>query len=181
MSERGLVETVLTDDQWKALKYKNTTVKKATTKGEITGLLESNNVENYSIGKVEGVETVMFPIKVSRNSIDYALMIKVTVPRICYFTKKGKGRNATRVKIYYEDVSWRVAFWYLKSKFEAIEYGVSDIMTEFMFNAFHVLPDGREVKLAEVVANNLGNLDKIALPDNSQRTYVDAVVTEVHG
>jgi len=179
LSERGLVETVLTDDQWKSLKYKNTTVKKGATKGEIMGLLESSHIEDYSIGKVNGIETVMFPIKVSRNGIDYALMIKITVPRICYYVKKGKGRNATKIKTYYEDVSWRVAWWYLKSKLEAVEYGVSDIMTEFMFNAFHVLPDGREVKLAEVVANNLGNLDKLALPDNTQRTYVDAVVTKI--
>jgi hypothetical protein len=175
----GLEEKILTDEQWKALKYKNTTVKKATTKGEITGLLETNNIENYSIGKINGVETVMFPIKVSRNGIDYALVIKVTVPRICYNTKKGKGRYAKKEKVYYEDVSWRVTWWYLKSKLEAIEYGVSDMMTEFMFNAFHVLPDGREVKLSEVVANNLGNLDKVALPDNSQRKYVDAEVTKV--
>lgn len=69
------------------------------------------------------------------------------------------------------------ARWF-KDKLEAIEFGISDEVREFMYNIAHALPDGREVSLGEMITENLQQLDKLALPDQSTRRVVDAEVLE---
>jgi len=63
----------------------------------------------------------------------------------------------------------------LKSKLEAIEYGIADTLEEFMYHINYALPDGSEVNLGDSIMRNLENLEKLALPD-ARRTVDQSAV-----
>ena len=172
-------EITLTDKQWAALPYKNTTVSRGKTLGEITGMLEDHDIHDYQWTKFQGQDMLSFPLTIKRRDVELGFVVKLTVPRIHYNIKKGKGKYAPRTLTYLENISWRIFWWYLKAKLEAIEYGISDEVKEFMYNITYSLPDARtgqtvDIKMGEVLLDNLEQLGKLALTDQSKRKTIDA-------
>ena len=157
-----MVEIVLTEKQYKSLPYKDTSVSRAKTYGEIIGLLEEHGIHDYQYLRVQGEEVLSFPLKIMRNGVELGFVVKLSVPKLMYLMTLGRGYNAKKTMTYLEDTSWRVFWWYLKSKLEAIEYGISDEFKEFMYNITYKLPDKREVNLGQEVINNLEQLPKIS-------------------
>jgi hypothetical protein len=47
--------------------------------------------------------------------------------------------------------SMRVMYWYVKSKLEAVAYGVKTFEKEFLDDIVYRLPDGREVKVGDLI------------------------------
>lgn len=47
--------------------------------------------------------------------------------------------------------SMRVMYWYVKSKLEAVAYGVKTFEKEFLDDIVYRLPDGREVKVGDMI------------------------------
>lgn len=47
--------------------------------------------------------------------------------------------------------SMRVMYWYVKSKLEAVAYGVKTFEKEFLDDIVYRLPDGREVKVGDLM------------------------------
>jgi hypothetical protein len=83
---------------------------------------------------------------------------------------RSRAKDPPMQMTYLENESWRVAWWYLKAKLDAITYGISDDFREFMPNIYHVLPDKTEVNLSDIIlsANKLN--DFIQLEDNSEES-----------
>ena len=157
-------EIVLTPEQYKTLPYKNTSVSRAKTYGEIIGLLETHGIQDYQYIKVKGAEVLSFPIKIKRRDVEQGFIVKLSVPKLYYPIKKGRYGPATLT--YLENESWRIFWWHLKSKLEAIEYGISTELREFMYNITYSLTDNLgeryEVMLGETVLENLERLPKLA-------------------
>lgn len=94
-----------------------------------------------------------------------------------YPKRVRKGRNSPTRVTYLENVSWRIFWWHLKSKLEAIEFGISDEVKEFMYNIHYSLPDGSERSLGETLIENADNLNKLlALED---KTVIEAEYKKV--
>jgi hypothetical protein len=168
----------LTKEQYDRLPYKSTTVTKGRTYGEVIGLLEDYGIEDYRWTKWKGTDMLEFPLTVTRNDVEYPFMVKLTVPRL-FYPKKAKGdrrRDAPKTNTYLEKTSWRIFHWYLKSRLEAISYGISDEITEFMYHVNYALPDGTELKLGEAILDNVNNLSKLSQLED--RREVDAEVVE---
>lgn len=165
-------EIYLTDEQWKRLPYKTTIISKGKTYGEIIGLLETHGISDYQWTRLQGTDQLAFPINIKRQDIEQSFLVKLTVPRLFYPKRHGRGRSAPKTMTYLENVSWRVFWWHFKSKLEAIEFGISDEVREFMYNINYALPDGTEVNLGQVLVDNVENLSKIAALED--RTSVEA-------
>lgn len=170
-------EITLTKEQWDSLEYKHTTVKRAKTYGEIIGLLEEHGIKDYQFTKAQGTDVLAFPLKIKRRDVEQGFIVKMTVPHLMYYVG-GKGRNARKTLTYLEDVSWRVFWWYLKSRLSAIKCGISDEVHEFMYNISYALPNGSEIALGDLIMSKADSLSKLAqLEDNSQgRRIIDAEV-----
>ncbi len=157
-------EIVLTDEQYKSLPYAHTTIPRSKTYGEIIGLLEAHHIPDYQFTKVQGREVLSFPIRVKRRDVEQGFVVKMTVPKLLY--PVSKGRYGPKTMTYLENVSWRVFWWHIKSKLEAIEYGISDELREFMYNITYSLTDQegqkKEVTLGEEVLDNLEQLPKLS-------------------
>lgn len=168
-------EIVLTDEQWRRLPYKGTAIGRAKTYGEIIGLLEGHGIKDYQFTKFQGVDILAFPLKIKRKDMELTFFVKLTVPRLCYNKSIGRGYNAKKTKTYLENESWRIFWWHLKSKLEAIEFGISDEVKEFMYNITYSLPDGREVKLGEEIVENANQLSKLSqLEDHTKPRIIEA-------
>lgn len=166
-------EIFLTKDQFDKLPYKSTTVKKQRTYGQIIGLLAEHGIEDYQFTKYLGTELLSFPITVNRNEANYTFTVKMTVPRLHTKRPTGRGRNAPQEMVYLEDQSWRIFHWYLKSKLEAIEYGISDTVKEFMYHINYQLPDGREISLGQTLIDNVDNVTKLAALEDKKPVEAD--------
>jgi len=171
-------EIYLTDEQWKHLPYKSTTIIKGKTYGEIIGLLETHGISDYQWTRLQGKDQLAFPIKIMRQDIEQSFLVKLTVPKLFYPKRLGRGRKAPKQMTYLENVSWRIFWWYLKSKLEAIEFGISDEVREFMYNINYALPDGTEVNLGQALVDNVENLSKLAALEDRTSVKADYKVSQ---
>jgi len=157
------VSTVyLTDEKYKRLPYKNTSISRAKTYGDIIGLLESHGIKDYRWTRLNDTDILEFPIRIIRDDVEQTLAVRLTVPKLYYLKRIGRSRNSPKKQVYLENVSWRIFWWHLKSKLEAIEYGVSDEVQEFMYHITYALPSGEQVSLGEILMENVANLNKLA-------------------
>jgi hypothetical protein len=172
-------EINLTPEQFERLPYKGSTKKKGETFGDIIGLLESHGIAGYQWTRDQGHDQLMFPLKIKRGDVEFGFMVKMTVPRLMYGLRHGRWGPITQT--YLEKESWRMFLWYLKSKIEAIEFGISDEIREFMYDIHYKLKDGRgEVGLGQLIIDNIDQLNKLtALEDNRQdRKVIDVEFKE---
>ena len=168
-------EIYLTKKQYNRLPYKTTTILKGKTYGDIIGLLETHGIQDYQWTRLQGTDVLAFPLTVERKGMDQRFLVKLTVPKLMYPKSHGRGRSAPKTMTYLENVSWRIFWWYLKSKLEAIEFGISDEVKEFMYNIHYALPDGTEISLGEALIENADQLAKLgALEDKRTTIQVEA-------
>jgi len=170
-------EVFLTEEQYKNLNYKTTTVTKGKTYGQIIGMLEDHGVTNYRWTKLDNIDLLEFPLKIEKNGVEYPFKVSMTVPRLMYPMKpKGsRSRNAPKTMTYLEMVSWRIFHWYLKTKLDAISYGITDVLEEFMYHVNYALPNGTSISLGEMIMDNVNNLDKISSLEHKEpeRRFVE--------
>ena len=172
-----MVEIELTKKQYDRLPYKTTTITKGRTYGEIIGMLETHGIKDYQFTKFEDSNQLAFPLTINRKGVDQKFLVKLTVPRLMYLKSTGRGRSQPKRLMYLENVSWRIFWWHLKSKLEAIEYGISDEVKEFMYNIHYALEDGSisELSLGETIVENASNLNKLhSLEDKRDKKTIDA-------
>ncbi len=171
-------EIYLTEKQWSRLPYKTTKIDRNRTYLEIIKLLETHGISDYQWTRYQGMDRLAFPIKIERQDVDQGFMVKLTVPRLMYNKRKTGGAYAKKTMTYLEKESWRIFWWYLKSKLEAIEFGISDTVREFMYNINYALPDGTEINLGRTLIENVENLNKLtALPD-PDRKIIETTIEE---
>lgn len=172
-------EIYLTDEQWKRLPYKSTSISKGKTYGEIIGLLETHGIRDYQWTRWEEIDQLAFPLKIKRQDIEHGFLVKLTVPKLYYPKRIGRGKNAPKQMTYLENVSWRIFWWHLKSKLEAIEFGISDEIREFMYNINYALPDGTEINLGKALIDNVENLNKLDVLPSPDRKVVEITGKEL--
>jgi hypothetical protein len=147
-------EITLTKEQYDELPYKDTKLTKDDSFGQIVGLLRRHGIRKYFMD--EEAEAFSFILTVNYKDMEKQFPVKVTVPHLMYMKKvdpKSRSKYSKMQLTYLENESWRVAWWYLKAKLDAITYGISDDFREFMPNIYHVLPDKREINLSDIILN----------------------------
>jgi hypothetical protein len=172
-------EITLTRTQYEKLPYKGTSVTKGKTYGEIIGMMEDHGIKDYQWTKYQGTDQLAFPIKFVYRDMERSFIVKLTVPRLVYPLPLRKGRGAPTKITYLENESWRIFWWFLKSKLEAIEYGISNEFREFMPNIINKLADGSEVGLSDLILQNADRLDRLQqLEDKRGPRIIEAEVVD---
>ncbi len=121
--------------------YDNTQVPTSRSKEQIEQLLKKFNVEATRFTSLPSYATMEFVRKVGDKRMPYRIMVK---PKI------EKGLSIDRA----ERQVWRVAYWWLKSKLEAIEFGLVEFEQDFLPYML-VAADDRTVTVSEALFSRL--------------------------
>lgn len=151
--------------------YRDTEVNYTRTKAEIECLLKSYGVKATRWTSQEGKDDILeFVAEVEVRGVKKAVGISVSPPHI-YIQKKLGGKLVNTENINQE---YRLLFYWLKSKIEAITWGMSTVEREFLSEITTKLPDGRTVSVGEIVIDlmaedRLPSLPFYAQPDQPTR------------
>ncbi len=134
--------------------YQNTSVDFQKSQQQITRLLETYGCEGVqwtTVFKPPQVE-VKFVLETEINGLRKKLAIKMKPP---VFAKRLRsGKHVANL-----NQSLRLLYWYLKTKLEAISFGLVSVEHEFLSDIVYRLPDGTEKTISEVMIKELGSSD----------------------
>ena len=152
-------EITLTKEQYENLPYRTTKLTKDDTFGAMIGLLRKRGIRKYFMD--DETETISFEYRVKLKDMEKRFLVKMQVPHLLYMAKVNPLSRSKHPEVkltYLEDESWRILYWYLKNKLDAIQFGIVDDLKEFIPNIYYEL-EGREVNLADTI---IANADRIA-------------------
>ena len=141
--------------------YMNTTVPYERTKAEIEILLKSYGIKNIRWTTLEGQDdTLEFIIDAEVHGVKKQLGVAVKPPHIV-IKKKLHGKLVDTENINQE---YRLLFHWIKSKIEAVVWGLSTIEKEFLSEILMKLPNGQQSTVGDVVADLMSKDTLQSLP-----------------
>jgi len=153
----------LSNAEARKMPYYNTKVSCHRTKGDIDGILYEHNVKNKAWISQGEDETLVFDKTLMIGNIEKVVRFRFNIP--LFYVMKNKNTRQGRVKVQsvLKDQAWRLFYWHLKSKFEAIEYGLVTLEEELLahviinetFTLGHIM--------TEMIAKD--GLQQLALPE----------------
>jgi len=138
--------------------YQGTQVPIERSQAGIRKLFDANRV--FAHQYTEDRESQKFQIRWSRKLVIEKDGVKKEVLQPCKMQISYKGRKPEQV--------WRAAFYHLKAKFEAVQFGLVSYEEEFLPYFETVLPNGNMGTIAEAMipALQIGRKpDMLALPE----------------
>ena len=119
--------------------YSNTTVPMEKTKAEIEILLKAYGVKGIQWTSIGNEEDLKFLMEVTVRGVRRELAFQVK-PSQVQITKRVPGRGL--VKTEDRNQEYRLLYWWIKSKLEAVYWGLSTIEKEFLSQVIVSLPNG---------------------------------------
>ena len=146
--------------------YMDTTVPYERTKAEIEILLKSYGIKNIRWTTLEGQDdTLEFIIEAQVQDVKKQLGVAVKPPHII-LKKKLHGKLVDAENINQE---YRLLFHWIKSKIEAVVWGLSTIEKEFLSEVLMKLPNGQQSTVGDVVINLMSKDTLQSLPFYTSR------------
>lgn len=161
--------------------YQGTQVSAEKTKFQISELLKKYGVEGQRWTEYHSETVLEFILSVEVQGTQKEITIKVQPPQILEERRlwnKNTGRTE-KMKVQNEAVSMRLLFHWLKSKLEAVSWGLVSAEKEFLSNIMMRLPEG-ETTVGERLESMIheGNLEKNLLPaPKREEKVIDAEVS----
>lgn len=124
--------------------YLTTKVSHYRTQEVITQLLEKRGIDEIRFTQV-GRDIVLefnYPEKIEGQIVKLGVRLKLSIPETSDQKEKQRLRNQ-----YY-----RALYYVLKSKLEAVEFGIREFGQEFLGDLIYQLPNGKTATVAEVIA-----------------------------
>jgi len=141
--------------------YMDTTVPYERTKAEIEILLKSYGIKNIRWTTLEGQDdTLEFIIEAEMQGVKKQLGVAVKPPHII-LKKKLHGKLVDTENINQE---YRLLFHWIKSKIEAVVWGLSTIEKEFLSEVLMKPPNGQQSTVGDVVVNLMSKDTLQSLP-----------------
>jgi len=141
--------------------YMDTEVPYERTKAEIEILLRSYGVKGIRWTSIEGQDDVLeFVVEATVQGVHKQLGIAVRPPHII-IKKKLHGKLVDTEDINQE---YRLLFHWIKSKIEAVVWGLSTIEKEFLSEILLKLPNGQQSTVGAVVVNLMSKDTLQSLP-----------------
>lgn len=129
----------------KSIPYANTTISPEQTQADIKKLLEAHEIRDVQWTTYQGNTTLKFLFKIQIKGVQKEIMFAFKPPKIA--VKKRYGSSL--VNTINDAVSYRLLFWYLKTKLEAVQFGLETVEQEFMSHIMVALPGGQDSTLGE--------------------------------
>ncbi len=140
--------------------YLNTQISVESSKAQIGKLLKDYGVEGTQWTTYKGEEDLKFIVSADIRGVYKEILIQVKPPQIMVRRRvKGQGMVHTRN----DKQEYRLLFWWLKSKIEAVVWGLSTIEKEFLSQVTVALPDG-QTTVGEIMAEYIQRDQLTALP-----------------
>ena len=104
-----------------------------------------------TIESIKGLECPVLQFAVVRksNGIEQRYVVKLQAPALTEL----KGTKYNKKKSINLNASMRLLYWYVKSKSEAMRYGLEEFVEAFMANILIPLPDGSTTTMGEALKN----------------------------
>ncbi|RLI09925.1 hypothetical protein DRO42_02885 [Candidatus Bathyarchaeota archaeon] len=155
--------------------YRDTKVSVERTKAQIMELLRSYGVEGIQWTEYRGEEDLKFIVQAEVKGVKRELMIQVKPPQM-FTRRRVKGRGLVTVP--HRKQAYRLLYYWLKSKLEAVMWGLSSIEQEFLSQVTVALPDG-STTVGDIMRDYIARDALTALPaPEPERKTVKAEVTE---
>lgn len=145
--------------------YSNTTVPIEKTKAKLEKLLKSYGVKKVVWASDDNEEVLMFEVLVEVKGVKHGRAYQIKPPHIL-LTKRQYGRL---VHTENRNQEWRLVFHWVKTKLEAVTWGLSTIEKEFLSETAMQLPDGTVTTVGERIHEIYETLQSPALEDHSVR------------
>ena len=163
----------------KSIPYANTKIAPEQTKAEIEKLLKDHGIMDIQWTTYQGESTLKFLFRVTIKGVEKEVMFAFRPPMIQMKKKQYSRQNYRYEKIIMDNapVSYRLLYWYLKSKLEAVQFGLETVEKEFMSHILVALPGGKETTLGE----NLNKVvEMVKLPQLvNQETILESKIIDV--
>lgn len=154
----------------KSVPYQETRVTESRTRDQINEILIKSGVfaiqwtdTPYSIQGNE-MPILQFIIKATLKGVEYQFGVKLQPPLL----ETERGRGYDKKKMPNRDASMRLLHWYVKSKLEAIEYGLEDQVEAWMPRIIICLPDGSTQTMAEALKTKRQIMSKVFMLTDPQ-------------
>ena len=162
----------------KTIPYANTKISPEDTKAEIEKLLKEHDIRDIQWTSYQGETTLKFIFKVKVRGVEREIMFSFKPPNIS-MKKRTYNRGTYRYDTVTMDnlpVSYRLLYWYLKTKLEAVQFGIETVEHEFMSHIMVALPDGQPTTLGEKLADVT---EMLGLPSFADKKALTAESTRV--
>jgi hypothetical protein len=155
--------------------YSGTTVPAYKTKDEIYQLLIK--VGAIAIQWTDTTESIQgrscpilqFAIERTLHGVEQKFIVRLQGPLL----EVEKGRGYQKYKEPNINASMRLLFWYVKSKAEAIEYGLEDVVEAFLPRIMLRLTDGSSSTMGDILKNNTRVLAQVFQLEEIDNRRVD--------
>lgn len=150
--------------------YADTSVAPEKTRMEIEKMLYEFGIEAVRWTTIKENVELKFVVRDDRGQ-QYTVRVQPPVMKVRRRERGRYGEVQTQVS---SASSMRLLFWWLKSKLEAISYGLVSFESEFLANIAGNLPGGQEVTVGDLLIPKLAGLDMTdiakALPEPKKET-----------
>jgi len=151
------------------LPYKGTTIDVETTQADISGMLKQFGVKavrwtsESDVMDGKALPTLEFVVETVLNGVKKKIGIRVKPVLLQKSVGQGYHKRFTGAP----EQSMRLLYWWLKSKLEAVRYGLETVESVLLSQVMVNLPDGGVTTMGERLTEQLGlnnNFDKV-LPE----------------
>lgn len=143
--------------------YSNTTVPIEKTKAKLEKLLRSYGVKKVVWANDDNEDILMFEVLAQVKGVKRGITIQIKAPHIL----SGKRQCGRLVQTENRNQEWRLVFHWVKSKIEAVIWGLSTIEKEFLSEVSLKLPDGSVTTIGERIQEIYETVQSPALEDHS--------------
>jgi len=159
--------------------YRGTTVSYERTKAQIEKLLTDYGVDGVQWTSYRGEEDLKFIVSAEVKGVRRELIIQVKPPQMI-IRRRVKGRGMVRTPN--RDQAYRLLFYWIKSKLEAVVWGLSTIEQEFLSQVSVALPDG-STTVGEIMREYIAEdaLRALPAPQPGKPKAIEAEVVEPRG
>jgi hypothetical protein len=147
--------------------YADTEVPASRSRGDIDVLLKKIGAIAIqwtdTTASIRGEEcpTLQFAVSRTLDGAEQRFIVRLKAPML----KVPRGRGFNKSYLPNLNASMRLLYWYVKTKAEAMEYGLEDVVEAFMPNILISLPDGSTSTMAQALKNKPQALSQVfALP-----------------
>jgi molecular chaperone DnaK (HSP70) len=155
--------------------YSNTKVPFEKTKAKLEKLLKSYGVRKIVWASDDNEEVLMFEVLAHVKGIERGITIQIKPPHIV-LDKRQYGRM---VHTENKNQEWRLVFHWVKSKIEAVMWGLSTIEREFLSEVSLKLPDGSVTTIGERIQEIYETIQNPALEDHHSNNHGRVIEAEV--
>jgi hypothetical protein len=167
------------------LPYADTVIPPERTKADIDTMLHEFKIEGENAAEVTGIRWTDLPPNlpvlefmvryIDAKSVKHEQAFRLAPPLLTkQATQKDRYGYREKINVRADAQSMRLLYWYLKSKLEAVLFGLTDISHEFLSEALFRLPNGQSATVGDYIVPKLSDNKIPALPEKPEIKEVNS-------